>query len=250
MAEYISGVITSSVQGELSKLAIHLASNLDLNVENVTEAINSYSGTTAKKVKAPAPKKATVSPKKVAKKVEEEGDDDGEEEEKPKKAAPKSAPKKAAAKSKKPASDDEEEEDKPKKAVPKKAVPKSKKPVSDDEEEEDEAPKKATPKKAVSAPKKNVTALVKKVIKQEEVPLAKVGKFSIVPKLRIIIDPKSKEAYGILDDDNETINPLDVSSKRYCETQNIPVRDVDGEIEEVAVEDPSEDEEEGEEEDE
>ena len=80
--------------------------------------------------------------------------------------------------------------------------------------------------KAKEAPAKSAkaSALISKVVKQQQVNLIEVGGYYIEPGSRVIIDCNTQEATGHLDDDNETVLPLTEDDASFCETHNIIIR--------------------------
>ena len=80
--------------------------------------------------------------------------------------------------------------------------------------------------KTKEAPAKSAkaSALISKVVKQQQVNLIEVGGYYIEPGSRVIIDCDTQEATGHLDDDNETVLPLTEDDASFCETHNIIIR--------------------------
>lgn len=80
--------------------------------------------------------------------------------------------------------------------------------------------------------------VLKRVEKQNTVNVHKVQgtNFYIDKTTRIIIDPDSKKATGILDKDNKTVKPLDSDSLRFLEAHNIEAEIVEKEESEAEEE--------------
>jgi len=74
--------------------------------------------------------------------------------------------------------------------------------------------------------------VIKLVEKKNTINVSKVAdsNFYIEKDTRIVIDPDSKKATGVLDDDNKTVNSLTDSDKRFLEAHNIEIDEIEGNI--------------------
>jgi hypothetical protein len=237
-----------------SSLASHIAQKLDIPVEDIIEALESFSGDTSTKKKVEVQKKTKTSvppPKKQATK----------EVPPPKKEAP---PSKKPVKNEDTKTNEKHTCERVKKGQTEKCGKNAMRFIEDGnkkrwycgtekagcylselnvkakkDSEKEAIPantKTASTKKSSSVPKTNTDrkllsenkskSLVQTVIKQLDILPKKVnGKTIHMEKVsRALIDPQTREFYGILDEDNQTILPLDAKTIKMIESSGHTIR--------------------------